>query len=97
MRDRWGKPLGVSYTEDGLKLVCNSDGRMPYYNKAILRANQGETPGYTITGDLRKNPNIIVEKFVPRDHKNPRIMQAEIQFVDKALRMLYVQKRYEPS
>ena len=99
LRDQSGKALGVSYTEQGLKYVTATDGSLPYYRKAFLstRIDEfGDTEIY-IRGDTRKSTRVKVEKFVPTDQRSGKLMRAEIQAADKALRMLYVQKRHEPA
>lgn len=71
MRDRSGKAIEVSFTEDGLRWTMDRNSRLIYYRNAYLRVRQPDetgVPQWYIEGDTRKNPNIIIEKFVPKDH-----------------------------
>lgn len=72
MRDRrTGEPLACSFTEEGLKLTCNKGGRLIYYKDAILRHRKledGTWAPYIQSKSESKNPNVIIEHFVPRNH-----------------------------
>ena len=72
MRDRSGKAIDVSFTEDGLRWVMDRNSRLLYYRNAYLKVRKPgdseDTPMWYIVGDTRKNPNITIEKFVPKDH-----------------------------
>lgn len=66
-----GEPLACSFTEEGLKLVCNKGGRLIYFKDAILRHKQlddGSWSPFIQSKTEAQNPDIIVEHFVPRNH-----------------------------
>jgi hypothetical protein len=68
MRDaKTRRALGLSYSEDGLKLTANKSGRLIYYNRAVIRPINGKV---TVVGDLRISPRIIVEPYKRENHKS---------------------------
>ena len=100
-----GKAIGVSYSEEGLKWVCNNKCEALYFTNTKLSGGQ-------FKGDLVKNERIIIEDFIPRDHYfskesdgsraylNKTLQVAEYIVTDKAFRMLYVpsdNKAHEPN
>jgi len=43
MRDKYTKKaLGVSYTKEGFKMLCNKHGKLFLYNNAYLSHNMNE-------------------------------------------------------
>lgn len=87
------KALGVSYSVDGLKWTTDPLGRSLYFNRAILKHNKiGNHYIPYFTGDLSKRKDVIVETFVPEDHRSAVNQKAELLWCDKALRMLYTAK-----
>lgn len=89
-----GKALGVSYSEEGLKYVCNNRGDMLYFKDALYSdINSWNSP------TLKRSNKVYVEDFVPMDHivKNHKgeyldknNQTSEIMATDKALRLYYV-------
>ena len=82
MRDkRTLMPLGVSFTEEGLRGVANKNGVYLYCD--------GRVNNFIKARNARKSPNIIVERFIPRDYpNNPKLASAEIHWVNAAKRYL---------
>lgn len=82
MRDKYTKmPLGCSFTEEGLRSVANKNGVYLYC--------AGRVSNFQKAREARKNPNIIVERFKPRDYPdNPKLASAEIHWTNFAKRML---------
>ena len=72
MRDRNGKAIEVSFSEDGLRWTMDRNSRLLYYRDAYLKVRKpgegDDIPRWYIVGDTRKNPSITIEKFVPKDH-----------------------------
>ena len=91
LRSKSGKGLNVSYTEEGLKLTANKGGKLLYYTDAYLRHRKTESGDWMpyLDGDLTPSKKVYVEKFVPKDHKNPDFQIAEFRWIDKAHKMLY--------
>lgn len=98
LRDkRNNKPLNVSYTEEGLRWTCNKDAKLLFYKNAYLRHRDiGEKIWQPyIVGDTKRNPHVVVEKFVPKDHRredgrlNIHLQKAEYLWCNKAMRLLY--------
>lgn len=91
LRDRRGKALNVSYSIDGLKWTANKFGKLLYYKNCYL-GHEEVSPGNwrpVFRGKMEKSPNVVVEKFVPRDHHNLGNQIAEYFWVQKAMKMLY--------
>ncbi len=100
LRDkRTKKALHVSYTEDGLKWALDPrTSKSLYFKDAYL--SHGRVGGEGWNGLFRKerDPNTIVEKFIPMNHVRTRkdgieyvdtVNQSlEFKAVDRALRML---------
>jgi hypothetical protein len=82
MRDKHTKmPLGVSFTEEGLRLTANKMGIYQYCEGRVRTMNEAKI--------AKRNPNVIIERFIPRDYpNNPRLTTAEILWVNKAKYML---------
>ncbi len=85
--------LHVSYTEEGLKYATNPvTGKLVYYVNAKFERRydrMGNITRVDIGGDLTMNPNVYVEKFVPRNHAILRSQLAEYTAVDRGYRLLY--------
>lgn len=91
MRTKKGQALNVSYTQEGLKWTTDLDGNLLYYKDCRLKHKE-VIPGVWrpyIDGSGERNPNIIIEAFIPRDHQNPYHQSAEYKACNKALRLLY--------
>ena len=91
-----GRALNVSYTEEGLKWT-SSKTKYLYFNQANSRLVLGKTKNMLVLeGDLSKSPKVFVEDFVPRNHYRGSVIHpdqpTEYLWVDKGLRLLYVQK-----
>ena len=82
MRDKYTKmPLGISFTEEGLRFSGNKNG--------IYHYCAGRVNNYLKAKEAPKNPNIIVERFIPKDYpNNPKLASAEIHWVNQAKRYL---------
>lgn len=82
MRDKYTKmPLGVSFTEEGLRFSGNKNGIYHYCAGRVNNLQKAK--------EARRNPNIIVERFIPRDYPdNPKLASAEVHWVTQAKRML---------
>lgn len=91
LRSKSGKGLGVSYSEEGLKLTANKGGKLLYYRDAYLRHKKDDSGQWIpyLDGDLTPSDKVYVEKFVPKDHKRKDFQIAEFRWVDKAHKMLY--------
>lgn len=65
-------------------------GKFIYFKKArrVRREVNGKT-FLEFIGDTDMNPNLYVEQFVPRDHKNLGNQIAEYLWISKAMKMLY--------
>lgn len=88
MRDkRTLMPLGVSFTEEGLRGIANKNGIYLYCDGRVNSFNEART--------ARKNPNIIVERFIPREYpNNPKLTTAEIHWTNQAKRYLRIKSNY---
>jgi len=82
MRDKYtNKPLGVSFTEDGLRSIANKNGVYLYCKGRVNNLNDALKS--------EKNPNIIVERFIPKEYPNNRsLTTAEILWINKAKHMI---------
>tara|TARA_R110000851_G_scaffold153833_5_gene295868 strand:- start:501 stop:953 length:453 start_codon:yes stop_codon:yes gene_type:complete len=98
LRDKaTGKPLNVTYSEEGLKWTCNARKKSLYYKDATMKWQKHPTKDMWLPyfeGDLNKSPNVIVEPFVPMDHKYPdgsiksRYQSFEFLWCNKAMKLL---------
>lgn len=91
LRNKYGKALAVSYTEDGVKWACNKFGKLLYFDDAYLRHRKMDDGTWApyVKGELKKSPDVTTEKFIPVDHKRLSNQIAEYFWVNKALKMLY--------
>ncbi len=82
MRDKYTrKPLGVSFTEAGLRTTANKNGVYVYCKGRVNNLNDALK--------AQRNPNIIVERFIPREYPDNRsLTTAEILWINKAKHML---------
>jgi hypothetical protein len=81
MRDKRTKtPLNVSFTEEGLRLTANKNGVYLYC--------EGRVTNYNDAKIAKKNPNVIVERFIPRESDNPTVIKQEILWANKAKYLL---------
>ena len=80
------KALGLSYTEEGLKLTANKVGRLLYYKSAVLNNNNGKI---SVSNNIEKNPNVIIEKFKPLKFESKHLQKCENLWVRKAKQMTY--------
>lgn len=89
LRDvRSNKLLDVSYTPDGFKYTTNDFGRLIYFTKARLQLVMVKDKKYLLPkGNLSISPNVIVEKFVPINHRHPKLQIAEYFGVNKAFKL----------
>ena len=88
MRDkRTNRPLNVSYTEDGLRYTQNSSGRWIYFQGAW--ADRTNSDKITFRGNLKRNREVYIELYEPRDHKDSKSKMFEFTFMGKAYRLLY--------
>lgn len=77
MRDKYTrKPLGIGFTEAGLRTSANKLGIYPFC--------EGRVTNLEVAKIARKNPNIIVERFIPRDNLQGRQLTDEILWINKA-------------
>lgn len=71
LRDRKTlKPLGISYTEEGLRGVANKNGVYLYCKGRVTDFNRARKEEIS--------PNVIVEQFQPRQFQNPIMASQEI-------------------
>lgn len=98
------KALNVSYTVEGLKWTVNFSGKkLIYFRNAWIDVSTDEgIPTTSIVGDLTPSRKVYVEKFIPRDHYDhrgrlTRIQISEYTAVDKALKLLYHIRGFEPE
>ena len=80
-----GKLLGIGFTEDGLSMIANKIGRIPYYNNGYF-ASDGSS--VVKTGDLSKSSKVRVGKFIPKDHKNTYLFKCELLWIRHAQMLL---------
>lgn len=96
---RTNKALNVSYTVDGLKWTTNFNAnKLVMYRNAWIDHVDGVP---TIAGDLTPSRKVYVEKFIPMDHYDERNRLKKEQIseytaVDKAQRLLYHSRFFEP-
>jgi hypothetical protein len=98
LRDsRNGKPLGLSYTKEGLKYTYNSNGKNLYYDydkrskgavtKLIPKHNnRGEVVSLLPNNSKRMATNLVVERFMPKlydDHRD----KIESHYIKKGINM----------
>jgi len=77
MRDKYTrKPLGIGFTEAGLRSSANKLGVYPYCEGRVTDLNKART--------ARKSPNVIVERFIPKDNLQGRQLTDEILWINKA-------------
>lgn len=72
--------LNTSYSEEGLKFTMTANGRLAYFRdaKIVVDYDKNYEPTNTrFVGDLRMNPDVYVEKFIPTNHAVPRKQIAE--------------------
>jgi len=89
-----GKVENVSYTEGGLIYTFDKIGLPLYYKhpNTIFTSAGYFTPQFR--GTMELNPNMIVEKFIPKNHidesgrMNYGAQSAEVFFLAKALRLM---------
>lgn len=91
-----GQAINASYSEEGLKYTTLPNGKLVYFNDARLKrewAMDSDGVPYIVSvrfaGDLRPNPEVFVEQFVPKNHNSIRTQIAEYTVVSKAYRLLY--------
>lgn len=81
MRDKYTrKPLGISYTEDGLRVQANKMGIYTYCKGRVMDLNSART--------AQRNPNVVVERFIPREGLQGKAQTEEILWINKAKHML---------
>ncbi len=82
MRDKYTKmPLAVSFSEEGLRGKANKMGVYQYCQGRVTNFNEART--------AKKNPNVIVERFIPRNYPdNPKMETAEILWINNAKKLL---------
>lgn len=81
MRDRKTlKPLGINFTEEGLRGIANKNG--------VYLFCEGRVTNYNDALKARKSPNVIIERFIPREFKNNSMVTAEIHWANHAKRLL---------
>lgn len=86
---RTGMAIDVSYTIEGLKWSVNKLGISNYYANAKFEKGR-------ITGDnLTINPNVVVEKFIPRNHTTEKSQSAEYSCINKAYKLWALPPFYE--
>ena len=91
LRDRYTKKLlGVSLTEDGLKVIANKIGKLPYYQDAKLVLEDNKL---VAVGNVEKSNKTIVVPFKPIEHKDPMLVKCEILWITKARYLLTKNKR----
>lgn len=81
-----GKALNVSYTREGLKWTTSNYGKLLFYTNARIERHKNRLE---IVGDLTPSDAVYIEEFIPLDNKNLKVQISEIQWTDKALRLLY--------
>lgn len=101
LRDKnTGLALHTSYTEEGLRWATDKHMRSLYYHRAELSVQTIDNKPHVSfkargKNGLEKSRNVIVEKFVPKDHfnsagkLNARLQSAEYVAVHRALKLLY--------
>jgi len=81
MRDKKTlKPLGINFTEDGLRGIANKNGVYLYC--------EGRVTNYNTARKARKSPNVIVERFIPRDFNHQGMATAEIHWANYAKHLI---------
>lgn len=82
MRNKYDKtPLGISFSEQGLRSVATKMGVYPYC--------KGRVTNFKDAQKAERSPNIIIERFLPLDNTNDsRLMSKEIHWITQAKRML---------
>lgn len=85
------KLLNVSFSEDGLKWTLSPQGKLIYFKHAYLRRIHNKEYNLVhveIVGN-NKNPNVIVEEFIPTNFSNPYMQAAEYAGIHKAYKLCY--------
>lgn len=81
LRDKkTGKALNVSYTEEGLKTTANKMGKYVYFNNVNRLSD---------IPNGKKSNNVIVEKFIPREFKDPQLQKIETHWLETAKFKIY--------
>ncbi len=81
MRDRKTlKPLGISYSEDGLRGVANKNGVYLYCEGRVTNFNTAKT--------AKRSSDVVIERFIPRDFNNKALASTEIHWALAASRLL---------
>lgn len=89
-----GRVENVSYTEHGLTWTFDKLGLPLYYKYPNTVFSSSGYATATFKGTFEKNPNMIVEPFIPVNHvdsegrMNVGAQKSEITFVAKALRLM---------
>jgi hypothetical protein len=82
MRDKYTKtPLGISFSEEGLRGIANKNGVYLYCEGRVNSFNKAK--------EAKRSKNIIVERFIPlNEPNNPKLMSMEVHWATAAKRML---------
>lgn len=87
LRDRkTDKCLGVSFTEEGLRGLANKNGVYIYC--------KGRVTNFSEAKRAERNPNVVVEKFVPRDFSKRDLATVEIHWALSAKTKLTQKQQY---
>jgi len=87
LRDKiTNKCLGVSFSEEGLRGLANKNGVYLYCKGRVNNFNEAKT--------AQRSPNVIVEKFVPRDFDRRDLATAEIHWALAARTKLTQRQQY---
>lgn len=87
LRDRKTlKALGISFTEEGLRGVANKNGIYLYCKNRTSNFNEART--------AQRSPEVIVEKFTPRDFNDRHLATAEIHWALAARTKLTQRQQY---
>ena len=80
-----GKLLGIGFSEEGLGMIANKIGKIPYYNNGYFASN-----GKAVIkmGDLSKSSKVEVGKFIPTDHGNTYLFKCELLWIKQAQMLL---------
>jgi len=89
LRDKRGKALNISFSEEGLRWTCNKYGRALYYEDAYLKHILIDDMWHPyISGNKEKSSRVVVEKFIPRNHTKLSYQIAEFMWCNKAIKLL---------
>lgn len=81
MRDKKTlKPLGISYSEDGLRGIANKNGIYLYC--------EGRVTDFKAAKTAKKSSNVLVERFIPRNFNNKALTTNELHWCIQAKHLI---------